>query len=138
MPKTLREVFLPEVIAETFNDDPEFRIQARYWEGALEFGVDDRTYVLKMVDGRVAMAAEETGGTTATGKDEKRVRVTAPAKAWEVFLQTPHRRSTWITTTRPAPWLELSGDADTLWAYYPAIRRTSELLRGLAKEGEGR
>jgi hypothetical protein len=67
------------------------------------------------------------------------VRVAAPAKAWEVFLQDP----------APPFYLdyysaslhhgfELSGDADTLWAYYPAIRRTSELLRGLAKEGEGR
>lgn len=136
-----QDVFSKGNLPERFNNDPEFRINARYWNGALEFGIDSSSYVLTLTNGVItsldsaSTSAESHVASSAPG----RVRIGAPASDWEIFLRDP----------APPFYLDyysaslhhgfdLSGDPDTLWAYYPAIRRTSELLREIAKNGGAR
>ena len=133
MPKTVSEVFAAASIMEILNADPEFRLHSRYWQGILEFGVDDRTYVFNLRNGKV-ISANELSAQSGASRARDNVRISAPSATWAIFLQDP-----------PPPFyqdyycaslhydFELSGDPETLWAYYPAIRRTHELLRDIAR-----
>jgi|SRR5579875_1043430 len=127
--------FVPDQVVTEFNDDSEFRLCARYWSGVLEFGVGDRSYAITMTDGVVASVEEQRfdpDGDAAAEADGS-VRIYAPESDWELFVQDP----------APPFYLDyygasahhgfkLAGNADSLWAYYPAIRRTADLFRRIA------
>ena len=133
----VEKAFLPDLVMKRFNDDPEFQLQARYWQGVLEFGVDERTYALNLVDGKVTSVRERLGQVNApeSGKRGK-ARIAAPSADWEKFLQDPAPPFYLDYYSASLHYgFELSGDPETLWAYYPAIRRTSELLREIARGG---
>jgi hypothetical protein len=128
--------FKPEGIARVFNSDPEFQIAARFWDGTLEFGVGETLYRLSMSSGKVAdidVKGLETAPDVARGRSGH-VRICAPEADWEKILMDP----------APAFYLDyysasvhhsvtLDGDPETLWAYYPAIRRTTDLFRMLVR-----
>ncbi len=132
--------FDPRKIVTSFNDDPEFRIQARYWTGELQFGVGDALYSITLKDG-VIVDAEVSALVPLTDADEAkgslRVRVAGSAEGWDKLTEKP----------TPPFYLDyygasahhgftLGGDPETLWAYYPAIRRTADLFREIAIKEE--
>ena len=120
-----------------FNSDPEFQLCARFWDGTLEFGVGEKLYTLRMNAGKVTgveVAAHEQLSEDGRHSGSRRVRISAPEHDWEKIV------------TDPAPpfYLDyysasvhhevtLDGDAETLWAYYPAIRRTADLFRAIVR-----
>jgi hypothetical protein len=128
--------FNPEGMTRVFNSDPEFQIAARFWDGALEFGVGETLYRLSISAGKVAgvdVIALEAAGEVDRGRSSQ-VRICAPEEDWEKILMDP----------APAFYLDyysasvhhsvtLDGDPETLWAYYPAIRRTTDLFRMLVR-----
>jgi hypothetical protein len=136
----VKVVFEPGDIAEAFNADPEFRLCARFWTGVLEFVVGNRVYTVTMADGAVdGVTAGDAAPlpAEATQAGSGLVRISAPDYDWSQLVKTP----------APPFYLdyygasahhdfELGGDADTLWAYYPAIRRTTDLFRAIAKVTE--
>jgi hypothetical protein len=129
--------FDPRAITEAFNTDPEFVLCARYWEGTLEFGVGDSLYTITMAAGKVsgvAVTPYEPLADEGRQDGSRRVRISAPAGDWENMVKDP----------APPFYLDyysasahhdfvLDGDRESLWAYYPAIRRTAELFRALAQ-----
>lgn len=132
--------FDPEGIMRVFNADPEFQISARFWDGTLEFGVGETLYSLTIRAGKVDGVA--VGGLEAADDVDRgrsgQVRICAREEDWEKILMDP----------APVFYLDyysasvhhgvtLDGDAETLWAYYPAIRRTTDLFRALARTGRG-
>jgi hypothetical protein len=132
----VKVVFEPGDIAAAFNADPEFRLCARFWTGVLEFGVGARVYAITMADGAVAgvtVADAAPLPADAATPGSGLVRISAPDYDWSQLVKTP----------APPFYLdyygasahhdfELGGDQDTLWAYYPAIRRTTDLFRTIA------
>src|ERR1700754_2007576 len=133
--------FDPQRITDTFNADAEFRLSARFWDGTLEFGVGDQVYLIEMSDGQVA-GVEISDALTFTEKDaeagSRRVRISGPHADWAEMVKTP----------APPFYLDyysasahhdftLGGDPESLWAYYPAIRRTTDLFRQIAILEEG-
>jgi hypothetical protein len=136
----VKVIFDPGEIAGEFNSDPEFRLCARYWDGLLEFGVGDRVYEITLSEGAVTGVTVSDASPLpeeAAKPGSRRVRISAPDYDWSQLVKTP----------APPFYLdyygasahhgfELSGDPETLWAYYPAIRRTSDLFRAIAKVAE--
>jgi hypothetical protein len=133
--------FDPDQIVAVFNADPEFQLAARFWTGTLEFGVGDNLYKLELDEGKVT-DARLTLSTDLSDDDRRngsrRVRIGAPEHDWEQIVQDP----------APPFYLDyysasvhhdvtLDGDPETLWAYYPAIRRTTDLFRQIVNTGEG-
>jgi hypothetical protein len=128
--------FDPGAITEAFNADPEFTLCARYWDGTLEFGVGDDLYTITMTDGKVtdvAVTPHEPLTDADRANGSRRVRISAPAGDWENLVKDP----------APPFYLDyysasahhdvvLDGDRESLWAYYPAIRRTTDLFRAIA------
>lgn len=117
-------------LTTAFNSDPEFRLMARYWDGALVFEVGDESYVLTLGQGEVLSIALET-----SHRDEPRhVVISAPPEDWAKLLQDPP--PPFYHDFYPATcWhgFRFGGDNDYLWAYYGAIRRSAEILRATAR-----
>lgn len=132
--------FDPGEITRAFNADPEFTLCSRYWDGSLEFGVGDTLYSITMTGGKVSavdVAPYEALPDEGRKDGSRRVRISAPEGDWENMVKDP----------APPFYLDyysasahhgfvLDGDRESLWAYYPAIRRTTELFRALANRKE--
>src|SRR4029453_5720519 len=115
---------LPNVAAlrMRFERDPELGRAVRFWTGALYFQADSARSALRFENGRLAEAgpsaappgpgAGETAG--APGGGGKPLAPLPPPFSQDVFgASLPHPVS-------------LGGDVETLYAYYPAIRRVLE------------
>jgi hypothetical protein len=124
-----------------FNSDPEFQLCARFWDGTLEFGVGEKLYTLQMDAGKVTgvvVTALLEFSVDGRRRGSRRVRISAPERDWEKIVMNP----------APPFYLDyysasvhheviLEGDAETLWAYYPAIRRTTDLFRAIVQTAKG-
>jgi hypothetical protein len=119
----------PEELRSVHNADGEFRLQARYWDGALQLHFGDVVHVLRLEQGEVvavdAQPLPESEPRTAT--------IAAPVADWVEFLQ-PFPKPLYHELY-PAMWhhgFQLRGDEDYVWTYYAALRRCGELLRRIA------
>jgi hypothetical protein len=105
--------------------DGEFRLAARYWTGAVEFDFGDSNLCLAIVDGRPAAAASPApGGQT--------FRLVAPAEVWaKVLAAVP---PPFFNDIMPAAarGMRIEAEPETVWQYYPAVRRLVDLLREAA------
>ena len=123
-------VTLPiERLKTALNADPEFRIAARYWDGALQLEIGDEPYLIALTAGEVTAISHERG----RDGEPRRVVITAPVEDWAKLLQDPpppfyhdfYPAVTWHN-------FRFGGDSDYLWSYYAAIRRAGEVLRATA------
>jgi len=117
--------FESERIPRRLNDDPEFRLCARYWTGSVQFRVDDRVWVLRLVDGQVSDL--RPGAVQLEPRD---VEISAPERAWRTFLAAvpPPFYQDLIAASLHHEFA-IGGDPETLFAYYPALRRMFDVLR---------
>jgi hypothetical protein len=119
----------PERLRSAHNADSEFRLQARYWDGALQLQFGDAVHVLRLEGGEVASVDAD-----ALGDDEPRTAIiSAPVADWREFLQPVPKPL--YHELYPAMWhhgFELKGDPDYVWSYYAALRRSGEILREIA------
>ena len=119
----------PEELRAALNADSEFRLQARYWDGALQLQFGEDVHVLRLEGGEVV----DVEATPLSGSESREVIVSAPMEDWSEFLQPIPRPL--YHELYPAMWhhgFELKGDDDYLWAYYAALRRSGEVLRDIA------
>jgi hypothetical protein len=119
-----------ELLKQAFNEDPEFRLMARFWDGALEFKIGDVPYVATLSQGEVVSISHEGS----RDNEPRHVVISAPVEDWAMLLQDPP--PPFYHDFYPATvWhgFQFGGDNDYLWAYYAAIRRSAEILRAVAK-----
>ncbi len=119
----------PEQFRETLNADGEFRLQARYWDGALQVQFGDDVHVLRLQEGEVV----GIDASPLSGDRPCEVIVSAPVEDWFEFLQPIPKPL--YHELYPAMWhhgFELKGDTDYVWSYYAALRRSCEILRAIA------
>ena len=119
----------PEELRAALNADSEFRLQARYWDGALQLQFGEDVHVLRLEGGEVV----DVEATPLSGSESREVIVSAPMEDWSEFLQPIPRPL--YHELYPAMWhhgFELKGDDDYVWAYYAALRRSGEVLRDIA------
>lgn len=118
----------PERLRTALNEDSEFRLQARYWDGALQLQFGEDIHVLRLEGGEVAsIDAEPLAG------DRAEVIIRAPKSEWFELLQPIPKPL--YQEFYPALWhheFEMEGDDDYIWPYYSALRRCGEILRIVA------
>lgn len=123
----------PPKLQAALNGDSEFRLHARYWDGALRLQFGDVVHVLRLQAGEVVgIDADPLTGTN-TGE----VTISAPVDDWAQLLK-PFPRP-FFQDFYPASMhhgFELKGDSDYIWAYYAALRRSGEVLRSVASVEE--
>lgn len=117
--------------------DGEFALAARYWTGVLRLDLGDEAADLVLEDGRVTavigVAEPDRGLPTSPGH----VGVCAPAATWDRILADvpePYFNDVLAAHSRPEAGVDIDGDVETLWQYYPAIRRVVDLLRAERRE----
>lgn len=114
--------------------DPEFAMGSRSWTGQLVLVIGGRALALELHDGTLTGVTDEAfDGRSAT---DGVVVISGPDGDWDKMLQPvpePFYQDFYPASQRHD--LRLDGEPETLWAFYPAIRRTGDVLRSVAAEG---
>jgi hypothetical protein len=112
------------LLPATANDDGEFKIAARLWDGdiVLVSGADAVRFVVK--SGHVVEAAAAAADT------EAQIRIVGPAEGWVKLLQAvppPFYHDLYGAQVHHG--FTIHGAIEDVGPYYPALRRLIELLR---------
>jgi hypothetical protein len=129
----MRVTFPTEELKEALNGDPEFRIAARYWNGAIEFRVDTEPTVVTLEEGHVTSVSHDLPASLADVTGPGPVVIAAPAEDWAQLLEhqpRPFYQDYHSATAHHG--FRMDGDVETLWAYYAAVRRSADILRDVA------
>src|SRR5258706_14892060 len=111
--------------AERFASDRELALASRFWPGALPPAVGSTRSALCFEPGRPPRIESSTAPARA-----RDVEISADAAEWEKLLApTPQAFYQDVFGAALHHPVSLGGDFETLYAYYPAIRRVIELLR---------
>jgi hypothetical protein len=118
----------PDVFQQALNDDSEFRIAGRYWDGSIRFEFGADVYRLQLLAGKV-VAIDNV--TSPAGRGD--VVVKAPVEDWAKLLESippPFYQEFYPASVHHG--FRLEGDHDYIWPYYWALRRSAEILRSVA------
>lgn len=129
----MKVTFPAEELKNALNADPEFRIAARYWSGALEFRVEDAATVVRLEDGMVTSVSPALPADLEAVTGGGPVVIAAPASDWAQLLERqprPFYQDYHAATAHHG--FRMEGDVETLWAYYAAVRRSADILRDIA------
>ena len=117
-------LFNQAAFQEAVNRDGEFKIAARFLDGAMKLYFDEQPLLLKFRDGQlVAMGP-------ANKFDSADVTIKGPIASWKEFLQPiprPFYHDMFAAIVRNA--FEWSGSSETFFAYYGAFRRMFQIMR---------
>tara|TARA_Y100001970_G_scaffold179520_1_gene218462 strand:+ start:14357 stop:14749 length:393 start_codon:yes stop_codon:yes gene_type:complete len=104
-------------------DDEQFVQATKFWDGSLRLGIGDTCVVFRFDSGKLQSAYEgDDDYSDASGS----FGLNASIEAWNQLLsQTPNDEQ--LTVTGWAGDVIRTGDRDTYWRYYPALRRLIEL-----------
>lgn len=122
----------PEILRKALNEDSEFRIASRYWDGSLRFEFGSQTLRLQLRGGEVHAIDKEA---PQAGRGD--VVVAAPVEDWAKLLaDTPQPFYQEFYPASMHHGFRLEGDHDYIWPYYWALRRSGEILRVVASVEE--
>jgi len=111
--------------AERLASDGELALASRFWHGALYLSAGSTRSALCFEPGRAPRI--ESSAAPAGARD---VEISAEPAEWEKLLApTPKPFYQDVFGAALHHPVSLGGDFETLYAYYPAIRRVIELLR---------
>ncbi|MBM4258920.1 MAG: hypothetical protein FJ147_23835 [Deltaproteobacteria bacterium] len=120
-----------EKLQEVANNDPEFRLAARFWDTNLRLEMGDELLLLQIEKGRIA---DVTSGHQAIAfLTPVHLVVSAPTSEWQKFLERipkPFYVDLWGAMTHHG--FKVAGDMESLYSYYPAVRRLFDIMRALA------
>lgn len=119
----------PTDLQKALNDDSEFRIASRYWDGSLRFEFGADVFRLELRGGEVA-SVDATSPKPGRGD----VVVKAPVEDWAkllVEIPAPYYHEFYPASMHHE--FRLEGDPDYIWPYYWALRRSGEILRSVAR-----
>lgn len=116
-------------VRERLRDDAELARSAREWSGALHLVAGRARVALRFADGR--LDAVDPSGAEPGARD---VVLAAEPGEWAKLLArapAPFYQDPFGASLHHA--VSLGGDLETLFAYYPALRRVLEILREAAE-----
>lgn len=118
----------PQEFQEALNNDSEFRIAGRYWDGTLRFEFGAQVCRLALRDGEVISV-----DATAPQPGRADVVVKAPVEDWaKLLVDVPEPYYHEFYPASMHHGFRLEGDPDYIWPYYWALRRSGEILRSVA------
>lgn len=116
-----------EDLREALNADPEFQLSARYWNGRVKLDFGDRVYIVHVHDGVVERTEEDP-----TMYDPCDLSIAASAEGWEKLLATtPRPFYQDIYSASVHHDFDIDGDLEQFFAYHAALRRMTQIMRGL-------
>jgi len=121
-------------LQEVVNADPEFRIAARFWNAAVRLDMGGDALLLRIEKGQIAQVV--TGAQVFAFLTPVNIIVAAPSAEWQKFLEPipkPFYVDLWGATAHHG--FQVGGDMESLYAYYPAIRRLFDILRTVVHRG---
>lgn len=119
-------------LQDALNSDREFRIHARYWNAQFRIVTDTQTLLVRLIDGIVATV--DAGAT--------------PFDGWDFQLAGTDEQWAALLSPVPPPFFQdyycamlyhgfrIEGNMKMIMAYYPAVRRTREILRQVVLTGQ--
>jgi hypothetical protein len=112
------------------NSDPEFRIQARFWDARIRivFGEEPVTMIVRT--GVVERLEAPSGENFMTDSRDYDIEIKAPVDEWRKFLQKvpkPFYQDLFSAVTRHN--FTYGGNMKMFFAYYGALRRAFHLMR---------
>jgi len=120
-----------EKLREVANNDPEFRLAARFWNTALRLEMGEEALLLRVENGQIAELL--SGPQVFAFLTPVHIVVSASTSNWQRFLERipkPFYVDLWGAMTHHG--FKASGDMESLYAYYPAVRRLFDIMRALA------
>ena len=125
MTKRILDLDLPALV-EAVNADAEFRLAARFWNGAFRFGLGgDEAYVFRVRDGRLVDV-----NPAPTPFDAWGFEVAGPTEGWrEVFAPMPKPFYQDVASAVLRQGFTLGGDVESFFAYHAALRRVVDVVR---------
>jgi hypothetical protein len=118
----------PKDFQRALNDDSEFRIAGRFWDGSLRFEFGTQVCRLELRGGEV-VSIDDAAPVTGRGD----VVVKAPIEDWSKLLEEippPFYQEFYPASMHHG--FRLEGDPDYIWPYYWVLRRSGEILRSVA------
>lgn len=117
-------------VVAAVNDDPEFRLAARFWNGSFRFGMGaEEAYVFRVRDGRLVDV-----NLAPTVFDAWDFEVAGPADGWrEVLSREPRPFYQDVASAILRHGFTLGGDVESFFAYHAALRRVLDVLRRLRR-----
>ena len=112
---------LAERVLERCLNDGEFRLAARYWNGAVRMNLPGEVVAIQLKRGSASRAVGTPSSSDLT--------FTAPDEVWEKLLSPLPPPMFNDIPSSMASGLQFSGDVELYWQYYPAIRRLVDLVR---------
>lgn len=114
---------LAERLVRRATVDGEFGLYARYWSGSIAIDIGDKRLAFLLDDGQIDVA--HPGAASGPGH----IGLAAPRDVWEKILApVPQPFFNDIMPARAAG-VVLTGEDETIWQYYPAVRRLVDLVR---------
>jgi len=119
-------------LRDALNADPEFRLQARYWNTQFRIVTDTQNLLVKLSDGEVVTV--DAGAT--------------PFDTWDFQLAGTAEHWAGLLAPVPPPFYQdyyaamlyhgfrIEGNMKMIMAYYPAIRRTRQVLTQVVAQQE--
>jgi len=117
-------------LQEAANGDPEFRLAARFWNTTLRLEMGEEALLIRVENGQIAEVL--TGRQVFTFLTPVNIVVAAPPEDWRKFLERipkPFYVDLWGATAHHG--FKVGGDMESLYAYYPAVRRLFDIMRAL-------
>jgi hypothetical protein len=113
------------------NNDPEFRIAARFWNSTLRLEMGADPLVIRLEKGQII---EVASGHEAFGLlVPSDIVITAPVEDWQKFLERiPKPFYVDLFGATIYHGFRVGGDMASFYAYYPAVRRLFDIMRSLA------
>ena len=115
-------------LQEVVNADPEFRIAARFWNATVRLDMDGDALLLRIEKGQIAEVV--TGAQVFAFLTPVNIIIVASAVEWQKFLEPipkPFYVDLWGATAHHG--FQVGGDMESMYAYYPAIRRLFDIMR---------
>lgn len=120
--------FDPGVLRRELNDDPEFHLQARYWNTTFRVVADGRGMLIRIIDGQVTSV-----DTAATPFDGWEFQLAGTSDQWKGLLApVPQAFYQDYYAAMLYHGFAIEGDMRQIMAYYPAIRRSLDVFRSIA------
>ena len=103
----------------SLNEDPEFKLVARFWYCDIRFRVDEDFYFMVIKDG-----AADSFYQGSTGLDPYTINIGGPSEVWNKMMEKPPQPfyHDWFAASFHHDF-ELGGDLHSAYAYYYALKR---------------
>ncbi len=109
------------------NDDPEFRLCGRLWDARIRYRMGDDAFILDIRRGEIADVVETPGIF-----DDFEIEIAAGDDVWEKILApVPPPFHHDLFPAQLHHGLRITGDLESVFAYYGALRRITELMRSV-------